>query len=103
MLLGHQETTPPTGEPMPRNRHILTAILMAATATSCSPIPRVEYPPELVRLPLATQLLHKGETLTAIRIEVDCAGLTGIRNVPDGWQYRINADGERYTADIVPP
>jgi hypothetical protein len=54
------------------------------------------------RLPLAQQLLHPGEALTAIRVVLDCAGLTGIRNVPDGWQYHIDVDGESYSADLLP-
>jgi hypothetical protein len=78
--------TPDARRPMPGSRDMTFVILMAAVAASCAPIPRVESSPTLVRLTLAGKLLHPGEALAAIRRELDRAGLTGIRNVPDGWQ-----------------
>src|SRR5687768_11326586 len=76
---------------------------MLIGSTGCAVVPRVESPPELLRLPLWSRLVLEGERLTQVTIWLQCAGLTGIRHVPDGWTYRAEARGEDYRAEIVPP
>ncbi|MCB1636698.1 MAG: hypothetical protein KDI51_19075 [Xanthomonadales bacterium] len=79
-----------------------TAMLPLVLLSACAFEPRSQATPLLVRFPAIADLSKPGELLRSMELSVECAALTGLRHMPDGWSYRVDVEGENYRARVVP-
>ena len=50
--------------------------------------------------PVFSEIVPSGSVVTGFSIRVDCAGISSVEHVPDGWSFRATADGENYVVQI---
>lgn len=79
-------------------RRLIPVAVLAICSTNASASPR-----EFYELPGYAALVRPGERLVSLLVDVDCAGVSGVRRLPDGWTAHLVADGESYAVTIVPP